>query len=160
MLAGKAQGMLLIFKDESFLSWYETLSMNSRTPSSKLRVSHLPGEGWERRGRIALLLGFGNFSFCERERQTYLVGIGMLPCFLSLNIKFLPLILPLLCITLNTSWKPKPLEDVLKAETYAIPTWSHAAGWAQITDDCSSLPQFPAEAFQKVPAVLFIRDDE
>jgi len=62
-----------------------------------------PHRGWERRGRIALLLGFGNFSFCERERQTYLVGIGMLPCFLSLNIKFLPLILPLLCITLNTS---------------------------------------------------------
>lgn len=50
---------------------------------------------------------------------------------------------------------------MLKAETYAIQTEIMQLGWAQVTDDHSaSLPQFPAEASESVPAVLFIRADE
>lgn len=41
----------------------------------------------------------------------------------------------LLHITLNTRWKPKPLEYVLKAETYEIQTEVMQLGWDLISDD-------------------------
>lgn len=72
-------------------------------------------------GRTALLLGFGNFSFCERERQTYLVGTGTLPCFLSLNIKFLPLILPLLRITGTRAENLKLWRTCLRQKLMQLP---------------------------------------
>lgn len=50
---------------------------------------------------------------------------------------------------------------MLKAETYAIQTEVVQLGWAPVTDNHSaSLPQFPAEAFETIPAVLFIRAKE
>ena len=55
-------------------------------------------------------------------------GPGMRPPFLSLGARFLPLTLPLLHVTLNTSWKPMPLE--LKAETTGL-RLKAVARWAQ-----------------------------
>lgn len=68
----------------------------------------------------------------------------MLPSFPSLGTKFLPLILPLLRVSLNTSWKPTPAE--LKAETLRFKPKT-AAGWAQGPGSLRA----PLERFQAFP---------
>lgn len=84
--------------------------------------------------------GVGNSSLCDTVANTP-VGAGMLPSFPSLRTKFLPLILPLLRVGLNTSWKPTPVE--LKAETMRFKLKT-AAGWAQGPDPLRA----PLECFQ------------
>lgn len=81
----------------------------------------------------------------------------MRPPFLSLGARFLPPTLPLLHVTLNTSWKPTPLE--LKAETTGL-RLKAAAGWAQGPALLARAPRGPAGGLPRSPAALFTRDDE
>lgn len=48
MLPDKVQSVLLIVKDEIYISHYGTLSLSWRTERSKFKVLHLQGLGWKR----------------------------------------------------------------------------------------------------------------